>query len=53
VIEKALDSDLAYRRLCLKEHALKFHTTEHRAWQFLMMLAKDAWRGAPGPWRWS
>lgn len=51
-IEKALDSDLQARRLRLREHVLKYHTTEQRARQFLLMVEKDAWRGTPGPWSW-
>jgi hypothetical protein len=52
VIEKALDSDLNAMRLRLKEHVLKWHTSKERARQFLQMIETDAWRGAPGPWRW-
>jgi hypothetical protein len=52
-IELALDSDLDAMRLRLREHCLKWHTTEKRAGQFLQMIEADAWRsGAPGPWRW-
>ncbi len=51
-LERALDSDLHGMRLRLKEHALKWHTTEQRARQFLRMVAEDAFHGAPGPWRW-
>ncbi len=52
VIEQALDSDLEGMRHRLKAHALEFHTARARAQQFLQMVEADAWRGAPGPWRW-
>lgn len=52
VIEEALGSDLDALRLRLKEEALKNHTSRARAAQFVRMVEEDAWRGAPGPWRW-
>jgi hypothetical protein len=53
VIDRALEhTDLDAMRLRLKEHALKWHTTEQRARQFLRMVEEDAYHGAPGPWRW-
>lgn len=51
-IEKALDSDLDTSRFLLKQHTLRWHTTEQRARQFLQMVQEEAWLGAPGPWRW-
>jgi hypothetical protein len=51
-IERAMDSDLDAMRLRLKDHVLAQHTTKERARQFLQMIEADAWRGAPGPWRW-
>lgn len=53
VIDNALDYvDLGAMRLRLKDHVLKWHTSKERARQFLQMVEADAWRGAPGPWRW-
>jgi hypothetical protein len=51
-IDRAMDMDLDAMRLRLKAHTLEWHTTEKRAKQFLQMIEADAWRGAPGPWRW-
>ncbi len=51
-IDRAMGSDLDAMRLRLKAHVLEWHTTEKRAGQFLHMIEEDAWRGAPGPWRW-
>jgi hypothetical protein len=51
-IEECLAADIPAMRLRLREYALKWHTTEQRAKQFLEMVQADAWKGAPGPWRW-